>query len=88
MIPAITPEQSLVYLAKEFESLLEMSDGAEDCKWIYQSLIHLARLHRTLSNKWPVQESQIRIWIEELRKLDPLRNGRWNDLELQVNLES
>lgn len=88
MIPAVTPEQSLEYLEKEFTNLLEMLDGAEDCKWIYQSLIYLSRLHRILGHKWPVQKSQIRTWIEELRKLDPLRSGRWNDLELQVKLVS
>lgn len=33
--------------------MLEMLDGAEDCKWIYLALIRLARAHRELSGRWP-----------------------------------
>lgn len=87
-ILAIMPEQSLAYLEKEFRNLLEMLDGAEDCKWIYQFLIQLSQFYKTSSHKWPFQENKIRTWIEELRKLDTLRSGRWNDLEQQMNLIS
>lgn len=72
----------------EIDKLLEMLDEAEDCKWIYQSLIQLSRMHNSQSHKWPVRENQIRSWFAELKKLDPLRNGRWNDIEQQISFDS
>ena len=86
MASFLTTDERLRYVSKEFASLLDMLDGAEDCKWIYNALIQLSRLHRGLSDKWPVQEEQIYGWISQLRMLDPLRNGRWNDLEETLRL--
>lgn len=88
IVPGFTSEQRSLYLEKEIEKLLEMLDGAEDCKWIYQSLIQLSRTHKELSHRWPAQESQIRTWFMELQKLDPLRHGRWSDLEKQLSFTS
>lgn len=81
----LTSEQRLQFLEKEIEKLLEMLDGAEDCKWIYQSLIQLSKIHNAQSHRWPAQENQIKTWITELKKLDPLRSGRWNEIEQQVS---
>ena len=81
MAPALTNDDRMSYVKEQFDHLLEMLDGAEDCKWIYQALIHLSTIHRTLSTKWPTEERQIHDWISQLRTLDPLRKGRWNDLD-------
>ena len=87
MAPNLSNEQRLAYVVQELESLLDMLDGAEDCKWIYQSLIGLSILHKRLSQEWPSQRDQMQNWVLQLQILDPLRNGRWQDLEQSLALK-
>jgi geranylgeranyl transferase type-2 subunit alpha len=60
-----------------------MLDGAEDCKWIYNALIEYTIALCQMGGREPdIDEKQdCKTWLEELRKLDPLRSGRWDDLE-------
>ena len=81
MAPDLSKDERLDYVSKQIESLLDMLDGAEDCKWIYQSLLQLCVVHRDNSGTWPTQKQDMPKWTEELRKLDPLRAGRWIDLK-------
>ena len=81
MAPGLSNEQRVAYVTREVESLLEMLDGAEDCKWIYQALIELSLLRKRLNGEWPMQKDQLQNWIHHLHSLDPLRKGRWQDLE-------
>ena len=80
MAPDLSEEERSEYVTQEIGRLQEMLDGAEDCKWIYQSLISLSILHKSLRAKWPVGLSEIGHWGDELTKLDPLRAKRWADL--------
>lgn len=80
MAPALTTEERSAYLIQELERILEMLDGAEDCKWIYQSLIYLSMLYRDLNKSWPARSIGITEWADQLAKLDPLRAGRWKEL--------
>ena len=84
--PSLTVDEKLMYITKEIENLQDLLDGAEDCKWIYQALIQICILHKVLSKFWPVGEGQLLNWITQLRTLDPLRNGRWYDLEESLRL--
>ena len=81
MAPNLTTEQRLAYIAGEIENLVDMLEFDEDCKWIYKSLIELSILHNKLSQQWPDRKDQLRIWVLRLKKLDPLRKSRWDDLE-------
>jgi geranylgeranyl transferase type-2 subunit alpha len=83
MAPRLTERQRLTYLADEIEFVLEMKDEAEDCKWIYQSLIQLVLEYQKQAGQWPEKGSKddVRTWMTELKKLDPLREGRWLDLD-------
>lgn len=85
--PHLTPDQRLEYIIGEIDKILEMLDGAEDCKWIYQSLIQLSTMYKASSGMWPDQAASISDWLSELRKLDPLRTGRWTDLERALQTE-
>lgn len=85
MAPNLSKLERLDYVSKQIESLLDMLDGAEDCKWIYQSLLQLCVVHRANSGTWPTQKPEMQQWIEELRKLDPLRAGRWTDLKTNLS---
>lgn len=85
MAPDLSQDQRLDYTSKQIESLLDMLDGAEDCKWIYQSLLQLCLVHRDNSGTWPPQKQEMPKWVEELRTLDPLRAGRWTDLKKNLS---
>lgn len=86
MVPELTGAERMAYIRKEITKVREMLDGAEDCKWIYQSLIHLSLLYRELGNDWVEEASHFDEYIDELTKLDPLRLGRWNDVKGQIKL--
>lgn len=86
MAPTISNEQRLGYVSKEIENLLDMLDGAEDCKWIYQFLLQLSAIYKELSGEWPPERAKMSAWIAELHKLDPLRDGRWIDLRRNLDL--
>ena len=86
MAPVLTTTEKLSYVTKEIDNLLDMLDGAEDCKWIYQALIHLAVLYRDLGNNWPVQVENLEKWVQELQTLDPLRAKRWHDLKASLGI--
>lgn len=74
------------YVRKEIEAIEELLDGAEDCKWIYQALIDCtllaSKIEGTLSGE--AKENVLR-WLTELKKLDPLRRGRWLDFENSIS---
>ena len=84
MAPDLSEEERSEYVIQEIGRLQEMLDGAEDCKWIYQSLISLSMLHKSLTGKWLIGLSEIGHWIDELTKLDTLRAKRWADLRREL----
>ena len=73
------------YLEQELDNVKEMLDGAEDCKYIYQALLEYSQryLEVEAGNK-KVTTMEMRGWLDELRKIDPLREGRWADLETSL----
>ena len=80
MAPNLSTGERVQYVDLELEKVLDMLDGAEDCKWIYQALIHMSFLHWELTGTWSSFSLDLLLWAEELQKLDPLRLGRWKDL--------
>lgn len=87
MAPNLDDSQRLEYVNQEIEMIEELLDGAEDCKWVYQALIECtllaSKLEGTMSAS--VRES-ISKWVKELKQLDPLRGGRWIDLETSLGI--
>ncbi|KAL4909065.1 hypothetical protein BDW74DRAFT_145902 [Aspergillus multicolor] len=83
MAPNLTKTERLDYIHREIEEIQEMLDGAEDCKYLYQALIDCTLLAARAKQTTPDgdQKMQISAWLSELKKLDPLRAGRWLELE-------
>jgi geranylgeranyl transferase type-2 subunit alpha len=77
----------LHYLEQEIDNVREMLDGAEDCKYIYYALLDYSQryLEVEAGNK-KVTTMEMKGWLNELRKIDPLRDGRWVDLEKSMTL--
>lgn len=81
--PNFKDEDRVEYVTRQLIILRDMLDGAEDCKWIYDALITYTMALSQMEQRLPrLDEKQdCEAWLEELRKLDPLRSGRWDDLE-------
>lgn len=86
MAPNMSKEQRVDYISREIDMLLDMLDGAEDCKWIYQSLLQLCTMYKEVGGDWPSRRTEMSDWLDELHKLDPLRKGRWIDLRSKLDL--
>ena len=77
VVSDLTTEEKLGYLDREIDESLEMLECADDCKWIYQSLIHLSITHKKLAGNLPPSARNFDDWVNKLIELDPLRTGRW-----------
>ena len=86
--PDLTDEERQNYLLEEIEKVLEMEDGAEDCKWIYQALVSMSVLYRKLTGAFPPQAAPIEGWLKTLDQIDGLRAGRWRDMRQRLQSQS
>ncbi|OAL39261.1 hypothetical protein AYO20_01579 [Fonsecaea nubica] len=85
MAPNLSDEQRLEYIASEREYIEEVLEDAQDCKWPYQALIECTMLESKL--KTGLEEEgwgKVALWLEKLKQLDPLRRGRWTEMEQQL----
>ncbi|KAI6829790.1 protein prenylyltransferase [Hortaea werneckii] len=82
-----TNADRLEYLEQELDSIRDMLDGAEDCKYIYQALLEYSRRYLEVdAGNQKVTTAEMTSWLAELRKIDPMREGRWKDLETKMKL--
>ncbi|KAE8450862.1 hypothetical protein EG329_005775 [Mollisiaceae sp. DMI_Dod_QoI] len=81
--PNFTPLDRSEYVTRQLAILKDMLDGAEDCKWIYNALIEYTIALCQMEERDPDcdEKQDCKAWLAELRKLDPMRSGRWDDLE-------
>ena len=75
------------YYQHEMEYIREILDDEVDCKWIYEALLRLAEAFLVVdAGTQSFTTKDMRTWLDELKRLDPLRKGRWDDLERRMNL--
>jgi geranylgeranyl transferase type-2 subunit alpha len=81
--PNLTPEERSEFVSRQLVNLRDILDGAEDCKWVYDALLEFTTALCEMEERRPVADKreECMTWLAELRKLDPLRAGRWDDLE-------
>jgi geranylgeranyl transferase type-2 subunit alpha len=86
MAPTLSKADRLVYVAREREFIEDLLEDAKDCKWVYQALIECSLITAKVEGSLSVEAKEdVQKWLVELRKLDPLRKGRWDDLEKSVS---
>ena len=75
------------YYEHEMEYIGEILDDEQECKWIYEALLDCAWRYRKVGGSEHTFDTRdMHMWLESLKKLDPLRNGRWDDVARQLNL--
>jgi geranylgeranyl transferase type-2 subunit alpha len=83
----VTDTDRLSYLDQELENIKDMLNGAEDCKYIYQALLEYSKRRIELgADDAETTAEEMAGWLAELKKLDPLREGRWRDMETSMKL--
>jgi len=84
--PNFNAEERLEYVNRQVANVKEFLDGGEDCKWAYNALVDATLAVCEMQSRVPRQDEveDLKSWTAEVRKLDPLRHGRWDDLEQRV----
>ncbi|KAI1421207.1 prenyltransferase alpha subunit repeat protein [Xylaria sp. FL1777] len=73
--PALTMEERIDYLRCEIDDIKDLLEDYPNIKWIYEGLLECSLALERLGQ---------RIWLAKVRALDPIRTGRWNDLEREI----
>jgi geranylgeranyl transferase type-2 subunit alpha len=80
-------EDRLVFYDQELDRIREMLEDFDDCKWIYQALIQYTIEYQELKGgNMDAFSSELRHWLSELQRLDPMRSGRWQDMQQNLKL--
>jgi geranylgeranyl transferase type-2 subunit alpha len=75
------------YYAHEMEYMQDILEDEPDCKWIYESLLQLAASYLQVDGGTKAFTTlDMRSWLDQLRRLDPLRNGRWEELGASLSI--
>lgn len=76
------------YILREIVDIKDLLEDYDDIKWIYEALVEYTTALWQLTGQVREQQEQrdVGAWLARLRELDPMRNGRWNDLETQLEL--
>ncbi|KAH8811583.1 geranylgeranyl transferase-like protein type II alpha subunit [Xylogone sp. PMI_703] len=81
--PNLTTEDRIEYVTRQLVNVKDMLDGAEDCKWIYNALVEYTIALWRMQGRSPGEDEkqEVKLWLDQLRELDPLRAGKWDDIE-------
>ena len=88
--PNMTTIDRVEYINRQLVNLKDFLDGGEDCKWVYNALLEYTLAVCEMGGRPPRDDEvqDCKDWLAELRKLDPLRAGRWDDLDKSLRLDS
>lgn len=88
IVPNFTRTERIEYVEGQILFLKDLLDGAEDTKWIYNALIDCTTALWEMQERAMPHEAKrdMKTWLNELQKLDPLRRGRWEELGSIIGL--
>lgn len=82
--PRLSREQRQKYIDQEIDFIKDLAEDYEDVKWIYQALFEYTTLSARLGVDIEDKSKDRNDWLKKLRATDPLRAGRWQDLEASL----
>ena len=87
IVPDLTNSERQKFYDHELEYIKDILEDEADCKWIYEGLLYLADAYLEVeSGTKAFTTRDMRSWLEELKRLDPLRKGRWEDVGTRLRL--
>ncbi|UKZ68293.1 uncharacterized protein TrAtP1_009329 [Trichoderma atroviride] len=81
--PALTVDEKITYLKREIDEITDLLEDYDDIKWIYEALLEYNLALNRLEGK-SGGAGNLQTWLTKLRALDPMRMGRWKDVEQQA----
>lgn len=96
--PAFTVEDRMTYAMREIDQLKNLlesfdeddtdEDDREGLKRIYEALLDYTLALCRFQERQPEGEEKTNLtsWLRKMKELDPMRNGRWVDLERDLGL--
>jgi geranylgeranyl transferase type-2 subunit alpha len=81
--PALSVDEKVTYLKREIDEITDLSEDYGDIKWIYEALLEYDLALNRLEDKSD-GAGNLQTWLTKLRALDPMRMGRWKDVEQQA----
>lgn len=89
MAPALTLSDRSNYLRREIDEIKDLLSDYQDVKWIYEALLEYSlALGRLEQDKPRESGGDAQVWLEKVRALDPMRRGRWADIEGQLQSQA
>ncbi|AEO71295.1 uncharacterized protein THITE_2123493 [Thermothielavioides terrestris NRRL 8126] len=88
MTRGIAAGDRAAYLAREIDEIKELLEDYPDVKLIYEALFEYTLYLCQLEDRQPTadERADLAAWLAKLKELDPMRNGRWADLERECGL--
>ncbi|KAM0249265.1 hypothetical protein ACHAP5_002917 [Fusarium lateritium] len=81
--------EKTAYVRREIDNIKDLLEDYDDVKWIYQALLEytliLERLDERARDEGGLGGLK-QAWLTKLRTLDPMRAGRWDDVEKGIQL--
>ncbi|KAK3387284.1 hypothetical protein B0H63DRAFT_469719 [Podospora didyma] len=87
--PGLTIEDRVTYVTCEIDFIKDLLEDYDDVKSIYEALLDDTLLLSQLEERKPdsSESSDLAEWLRKLKELDPMRDGRWNDVERDYGLK-
>lgn len=76
----------LHYYEQEVERITDITEDFDDCKWVYEALLQYSIDYSRLKGSRPLNQEELRAWLGTLQRLDPMRSGRWRELQASLRL--
>ncbi|CCF42674.1 geranylgeranyl transferase type-2 subunit alpha [Colletotrichum higginsianum] len=86
--PNLSRDKRARYVRCEIDGIKELLEDYDDIVWIYKALLDYTIALPKLEGRAPDngEVTDLGAWMAEVRRLDPMRNGRWDDLEKECGL--
>ncbi|KAI1823912.1 hypothetical protein F4861DRAFT_549268 [Xylaria intraflava] len=86
--PNLTSGQKISYLEQEIEFIKDLLEDFKTIRWPYEALLEytlaLLKLRPDAHGDKQDSDNHPNYWLAELRKLDSVHAGRWNDVEQEI----
>jgi geranylgeranyl transferase type-2 subunit alpha len=88
IVPSFTLEDRVTYVTRELEAMAELLEDYDDVKWIYEALMESTTALANMEDRQLREEERedLRLWLGRLKTLDPMRSGRWVEIERSQGL--
>ncbi|KAK0708948.1 hypothetical protein B0T26DRAFT_719921 [Lasiosphaeria miniovina] len=89
IVPTFNLKERITYMSREIEGIKELLEDYNNIKLIYEALLDYTIMLCQLEERQPdtSERADLAVWLQKLRELDPMRNGRWSDVARDYGLQ-